>query len=247
MSLFNDNEKILVSASQITNFRNCNRYWWWNKIKGKEIKKTPALSYGTQFHKCIEESYGLMKTGCTVDEMYETLYNKHYEHEIVDLVDVGWKKNILGLPENFLVEKGFNIPIGDFGIMRGSIDFYNVSEIRIEDHKTISSWQYALEEDDLKYNVQLMIYAYYILSKLPDKEVVSIRHNQFHKIAPETSRFVQTEVTKKEVFEYWESMIVETVQNMIKYSKEMEEKNVPVKRDHCSSYGGCPFLTFCSR
>jgi hypothetical protein len=246
MSLFDKDNRILVSASQIINFNSCNRYWWWNKIQGKEIPFTAALSQGKKFHSCIEASYQFLKEGRDYKELIDYLKQEKFSHETIELVRQGWELKILKIPNKYLVEKTFKIPIKDFGLMRGAIDFYNVDDSRIEDHKTVGSWRYALTKDDLKKNIQLLIYSYYIFNKLPDKQCLTLRHNQFCKESPSDSTFIENTVTREESINYWNNNIVTSVKNMVDCSKQTEEKSVQCNRKHCSSYGGCPFARFCN-
>lgn len=246
MSLFDSNNKILVSASQITNFNNCNRYWWWNKIKGKEIPFTPALNYGKKFHSCIEASYKYLKEGKDLSQLTTYLSEEKFPRDIIEMVIQGWELNILSRPNGYLIERNFKISIEDFGIMRGAIDFYNVDEERIEDHKTVGSWKYALTKEDLKKNVQLFIYSYYIFKKLPEKQSLTIRHNQFYKECPSASKYIENKVTREEATKYWKEHIVPSVKNMVECSKKTEEKSVQCNKKNCGSYGGCPFARFCN-
>jgi hypothetical protein len=236
MSLFDKDNRILVSASQIINFNNCNRYWWWNKIKGKEVPFTVALSQGKKFHSCIEASYQFLKEGQDYKELPAYLRKEKFSDDTIELVTQGWELKILKVPNKYLVEKTFKIPIEDFGIMRGAIDFYNVDDSRIEDHKTVGSWRYALTQEDLKKNIQLLIYSYYIFNKLSDKQVLTLRHNQFYKECPSASKFVENTVTREESFDYWTSNIVTSVKNMVDCSKKTEEKSVQCNRKHFQEF-----------
>ena len=147
MSLFDKNGKILVSASQITSFMNCNKYWYINKILKEPVPFTPAFAYGKKFHSCIENSYKLIKEGCEKKDLYKSLMKTgKYDLKILEMISIGWKNNIFSNPTQYLMEHNFKLKIEDFGIMRGAIDFYDVDKGTIQDHKTIASKQYALDE-----------------------------------------------------------------------------------------------------
>src|SRR5688572_3987776 len=44
-----------ASASQVKEFRDCNRKWWLNKMLGLPMPKTAALDYGEKVHKQLED------------------------------------------------------------------------------------------------------------------------------------------------------------------------------------------------
>jgi hypothetical protein len=238
--LFDDKNRLKVSASQILSFKNCKRFWYINKVQGKATKETPALIYGKKFHSCIEMTYDLLTEGYDLKDVRKKIRRKYFP-EITDMVLKGWRKGILTLPPKKLIEKYIKIPIGDYGLLRGYIDFYNVSEGKIEDHKTIGNWHYALTQKDLKENLQLMIYAYWAFKKLPKKDKITVRHNQFYKENGDESKFIEEVVTRDHVIEYWKENVEKTVQEMVEYARIQSINDVEGNLNHCGAYGGCCF------
>jgi hypothetical protein len=238
--LYDEKGRLKVSASQILSFRNCKRFWYINKVLGIPTEETPALLYGKNFHSCIEKTYELLDQGLAMEEI-RTAIKDLFVPEITNMVIKGWTLGILTLPKKRLIEQEIKIPIGDYGVMRGFIDFINVDESRIEDHKTIGNWQYALKEQDLEQNLQLMIYAYWYFRKIKNKKEVYIRHNQFYKSNPSDSKFIVKKVYKDHVCDYWEENVVKLVSEMVEYAKIQDVKEVEVNLKHCGAYGGCCF------
>jgi hypothetical protein len=245
--LFDDKGRLKVSASQIQSFQNCPNFWFLNKVQGHPTKVTPALAYGKKFHSCIEKSYEFLDEGVERKQLRKMLTKeKKFGIDHVDMTLAGWKKGILVNPPKKLIEKEIKIPIGDFGLMRGYIDFYNVNHGSVEDHKTIGDWQWALKQEDLRKNLQLMIYCYWVLTKLKNRDEVIVRHNQFFKPDPDQSQFIEDVVDRDYVFDYWKEHVEKTVSVMVEYVKELPEEYMELEIEknplHCSAYGGCCYL-----
>jgi hypothetical protein len=243
-NLFDVNGLLKVSASQIQSFLNCPMFWYLNKVKGLPTKVTPALFYGKKFHSCVERSYELIDNGVDLKKLKPQLLQENkFEPEHIDMVMVGWNKNILNNPKRKFIEKSIKIKIGDYAIMRGFIDFYNVNESRVEDHKTIGDWKYALTQEDLKNNLQLMIYCYWVFKRLPKKDKLKVRHNQFFKLDPSQSQFIEDIVTRDYVETYWENNIENTTKKMLELAKDSSLRlEVNKNKKHCGAYGGCCYL-----
>jgi hypothetical protein len=171
---------------------------------------------------------------------------KLFPEDIVDLVNIGFEKGILNVPDNLLLEHGIRMPLGDTAYLKGIIDFVNVDDGKIEDHKTISQWRYAETEETLKKNLQLLIYAKWYLTKVKNRNFVILRHNQFHKNAPETSKFVEVKVSRKYVDTYWEEEVMPYIDQMIEMKTNTDEESFDYNLDACGNYGGCSFLGKCS-
>jgi hypothetical protein len=245
--LFDDKGRLKVSASQIQSFQNCPNFWFINKVQGHQTKITPALAYGSKFHSCIEKTYELLDEGVDLGGLKKSLrkLNK-YGDEHIDMAIAGWQNKILINPPKKLIEKSIKVPIGDYGIMRGFIDFYNVNKNRIEDHKTIGDWKWAVKQEELKDNLQLMIYCYWAMRKLPTKKEIVVRHNQFFKKDPDQSQFIEDVVSRDYVYDYWAEHVEKTVSVMVEYVKELPddymELDIEKNPKHCGAYGGCCFL-----
>jgi hypothetical protein len=245
--LLDSKGRLKVSASQIQSFQNCPNFWFINKIQGHQTKVTPALAYGSKFHSCLEKSYELLEEGLDISNLGKHLRKeKKYGEDHIEMACVGWDKGILTNPKKKFIEKEIKVPVGGIGLMRGFIDFYNVSKNRIEDHKTIGDWKWAVKREELKENLQLMIYCYWAMSKLPNKEEIVIRHNQFFKKDPTQSQFIEDVVSRDYVYEYWEENVVKVVEVMYEYATNLPddymELDIEKNSKHCSSYGGCCFL-----
>jgi len=231
---------ILLSASQIILFKRCPRAWYWKYIRKEKEPFRPWFLEGRNFHGCIEHAYKKI-TGQEIKKQ------RFFDESIVDLVEIGFEKKILIIPDKFLVEHAIKkFPICDGAYLNGFIDFINISDGKIEDHKTVKSWQYAETEKTLKVNPQLLIYAYWYFSRLKKRKSVYLRHNQFHKNAPETSKFTEVKVSRKYVENYWETEVLTTAKKMVKMKPIMDEEAFEYELGACGDYGGCSFLGKCS-
>ena len=230
---------IKVSPSQILLFKRCPRAWYFKYVMKVKEPYRPWLSAGNDFHLCIEHTYMKIRG----DDIKKKRY---FDQEWIDLVNLGFEKEILTVPNNFLLEHPVKFEIVEGVHMNGIADFVNVSENKIEDHKTLKSWQYAETEETLIKNLQLMVYAYWYLKKLPKKKYVYLRHNQFHKNAPETSKFTEVKVSRKKVESFWETEVVPYVEQMRDLKTNTDENAFEYDLERCGDYGGCSFLGNCS-
>lgn len=230
---------ITLSASQLQLFKSCPRAWYWKYVmKVKEAYK-PWLNQGNSFHLCIEHTYMKIRG----DEIKKP---KYFDQDLLDLVDIGFEKGILTVPDNFLLEKEIKMPLCEGAKLKGFVDFINVDDGKIEDHKTVGSWQYAETEETLKNNLQLLIYAHWYLKKVKSRNNVTLKHNQFHKNAPETSKSVEVKVSRDYVENYWNTEVQPYVEQMVEMKTNTDENAFEYNLGACDNYGGCSFLGKCS-
>jgi hypothetical protein len=232
-------KKIQLSASQIILFKSCPRSWYWKYVMKVKEPYMPWLNTGLAFHLCIEHTYMKIRG----DEIKKP---KYFDEDLIDLVNIGFDKGILEVPNNFLLEHNIKVPLCEGAYLKGIIDFVNVDDGKIEDHKTVSSWKYAETEETLKNNMQLLIYAKWYLNKVKTRKSVYLKHNQFHKNAPETSKSVEVKVSRDYVENYWEKEVMSYVNQMIEMKTNTDEKAFDFNLDSCGNYGGCSFLDKCS-
>lgn len=229
---------ILVSVSQISMFKACPRSWYWKYVMKVKEPYKPWLTTGINFHSCIEHAYMKIRG----DEIKKP---KQFDEDLVDMVNIGFEKKILTIPDTFLLEHAIKFNACEGAYLKGFADFINVSEGKIEDHKTISSWQYAETEETLKDNFQLLVYAKWYLDKVKTRKTIFLRHNQFHKNAPETSRAVEVEVTRQDVEDNWYNNALPYIKQMVALKKNTDEKAFDFNQESCGNYGGCSFSNVC--
>jgi len=82
--------KLVISASQISNFLDCPRKWWFFRVmKLKEIQKG-YFTFGTVLHGCIERWMAADKAG-RVPEEYTEILAGQVPGEPVDVFPEGWE------------------------------------------------------------------------------------------------------------------------------------------------------------
>ena len=220
-----------VSASQITNFLICPRLWYFKSVLKEPEPFNEAFKAGNEIHACIEDSFLLL-------ENKEPKKEIHPPHAL-DIVREAFLNGTLYKPQKYLVEHKIDFNVMPDVDMTGFIDLIDVTNSKIIDHKSISKLEYAETPETIKKNLQLLIYAYWYINKL-NKDKVWVRHNQLVKNAPETSRFVEAQLTSDEVIDYWKSKVLPAIK-LMKFYKDanFDKQYVPCDIDGCSKYGGC--------
>ena len=225
------NDPLVLSASQISLFKRCKRAWYKRYIEKIKEPPKPWLIYGVNFHDCIEKIYRKI--------LGEEVQQKEYDQEIIDLVNEGFRKEVLYVPNKFIPEKEIKFKINEHASMRGYVDLIDVSNGKIVDHKTIKGLSYALTEEDLKQDLQLNIYGYWYLQTLKEKDHVYYRHNQLHKFTPEHSKFTEVVVSRKYVETYWETQVLPYVNEIVDLRSRLDLKEYTCNTNACDDYGGC--------
>jgi len=141
---------------------------------------------------------------------------------------------------------------GDHIQVIGFIDYMLPDSV--QDHKSTSSMRYAKSKEALRRNIQMMIYAHYLLGvyraegkALPDK--IALRHNVFCK-DPNDLRVRKTEVfvTPDEIDEFW-LKIVEMAKRMSavrRTANGWHDIEGPDNAAHaCQAFGGCDYRSIC--
>jgi len=97
----------------------------------------------------------------------------------------------------------------------------------------------------LKNDLQLNIYGYWYLKKLPKKKHLTYRHNQLNKINVEGSLFTEAEVHRDDVFHYWETKIMPAINEIWDMYQSCEKYKYVCNLQSCGDYGGCTYLKHC--
>lgn len=214
----------------------CKRKWYFRYVEKIKEPFRPWLKQGLDFHQCIENCFKKLAG--------EEVEVEYFDNDIKEMVRVAWEKGIIYAPDKHLVEKEVNFEINEGAKMVGYIDLLDVSGGKIIDHKTFKRPQDALTEDDLKDNLQLMIYAYWYLLTLEKKKGVWLRHNQINKIDPENSKYTEVWVSREHVENYWNTVVVPVVEELLELQGEAK-KEFKCNTARCGDYGGCPYQEHC--
>jgi hypothetical protein len=228
---------IKLSASQISLFKRCKRAWYLRYIEKIKEPFKPWLKDGINFHACIEDVYKKI-LGQEVKEGY-------YDSEVVDMVRTAFDLGVLYIPDKFIPEQSIKLKLKEDVQMIGYIDLVDVSNGKINDHKSIKSKRWALTEEQMKDDLQLNIYGYWYLNKLPSKKFVWFRHNQLNKIDPELSEFVEVKRSRDEVFHYWEKQVKPFVDEIVEMRREASKSDYTCDLSACGDYGGCGYKPNC--
>lgn len=139
--------------------------------------------------------------------------------------------------------------------MIGKIDVKLPGEI--QDHKSTKDMKWARSEkkDSPKYlgnNLQMLDYAYEIISEDPKIDIIRLRHNVYCKNPkkPEV-RPVEVTVTRAQVAANWKRLQKQAAKMKALAELELnadqwqEVPGPPPDTDACDAYGGCPFRRVC--
>ena len=220
-------KKIKLSASQFKNVKRCPRFWWFDKVLNLKQPRTKALITGSNFHGIIEHI------------LLETPFNKEYDEETIDMVVKAFETGCMDFDETeFYVEKKIHLEIDDIHEMTGFIDLLLVSPeiVTVVDHKTVSDFKWGLTKDDLKKDLQMMVYGKWVIDNYK-VDTVRFRHNQILKKDATQSRKLVVEVTRNDIETYWKGLVkVSAYIDIFRKKKTSEEVKTC---NGCNDYGGC--------
>jgi 3D (Asp-Asp-Asp) domain-containing protein len=185
---------LLVSASQITTKRLCNRKWWFEKVRKIPVISSDANVFGTVLHAVAErynraDDLGRDEKGNPVDlypEGWEIAYDKYTGKEegrltpveqdtVKRLIDKALEEGILERLPGRSVEEPFNFQVGKLPIpsggnctvsMVGFVDLLFPKEV--QDHKTSKDKKWFKSKAKLKIDPQMLIYAFVAVKKIQD-------------------------------------------------------------------------------
>lgn len=222
-----------VSASGITLFKSCQTRWYHRYILGYRLPPTPAMARGTAVHTQLER---FLLQGVIPDDSSEA---GRIAKEGIDL-----------LPSNkdeLKIEQSLeDYPLEDTPVpFKGFIDVLGVGEeLHILDHKTTSAWKWAKTEEDLRSNIQLIIYARHILEHYPEYAHVRLTHIYYLTKYPHGSKKVSVVVSRDHVYNEFEK-VLSSVRDMVSLSELCIDHAAKTKRE-CYSYGKqCPHYDGC--
>lgn len=223
-----------ISASQVSNYDRCARYWHFNSVKKIRFPQTPAQERGSGVHKGTEI---VLKTGkIDPDNNYAPYIEALRKH-----LPIGEKR--------ILIEHYFELKL-DGVLWIGYIDLLeaHLDPIRVMDYKTISDFRYCKTPAELAENIQLMSYGKWVyendhtgllrLAHLYVKTAKKVPKN------PKT-KLVETEVCQAQIDDFWHGKILPIVDQMKIDAQEEDTQKLPPTTSACSLYGGCPYRPHC--
>lgn len=220
-----------VSASSITLFsEGCERRWYEQYIKGHKSPQTAAMARGSNVHKQLED-YLLS------DVSPDTTIAGQIAQAGIHLIPRAETQHIEASLSEFPVT---DLPIA----FKGFIDVYLPGEVpHIIDHKTTSAFKWAKTEEQLKTNIQMVIYARHVLEHC-DATEIDLTHIYYLTKPPYAAKGVSVRVTQEEIYAKFEDFLA-IVRRMISASTETID-NTAKNTKNCYAYGRrCPHYDAC--
>ena len=224
----------MLSASQISTFRDCPRKWAFDKLDGVPRKESFSANEGTAIHAEVEDYY----VNSNAPSRPEALsLMTHLPQPSPDLV----------------AEQEFSfVWPGQNALVRGYMDLFRPAPLKVWDHKTTSSKRYFKTVEDLMVDPQATIYglaARILVSDMQgdvDLQWTYVIREQPKTRAPHTHvvAFTQTPEMLYDAMGVLNPSVSDLVQIA---SASAKAKDVPANSgDPCFRYGGCPYKDLCA-
>ena len=216
----------------------CDRKWFLAYPGGVKPPATQPQIFGKDFHTGLENT---VKSGIVTSAVPKI--KRMMEHNSEFLRDLIVKKQ-----SGFLeLEKELKFKLTTDTEFLGYVDVVEKDDINliVHDHKTVSSWTWALTKMQLLSDDQMNTYAY-LLDKLFRPENIFLQHNQFNKKQEGELRKVNVPYDPKIGKEKFNEVrkCAKRAEEFYKIPKE-NYMDVEGNFDSCKAYGGCPFYSVC--
>jgi len=242
-----------VSATSIALWNACQKKFFFRYILGEEIPVSGAMKLGTDTHSELEK---YLKEGKTPDDAKD--HGRIAKKGLSKLEQLGIKPG--GVEVEVSLEK---VPLLDKLPIpfKGYIDVLDRANRRILDHKTISNNKSALTPDDLKTNVQMIVYAKHLLDNLEDKESkITITHLYFNTKNKKDAFESSVELEPAYINEFFNKEIRSVVEQIKAFADKFKELEFPddeigraglpiinANQSNCFTHWmKCPFADQCS-
>lgn len=224
----------MLSASQISTFRDCPRKWAFDKLDGVPRKESFSANEGTAIHAEVEDYY---VNGNAPSRPEALALMTHLPQPSPSLV----------------AEQEFSfVWPGENALVRGYMDLFCHAPLKVWDHKTTSSKRYFKTVEDLMVDPQATIYG--LAARLLEnamREDVELQWTYVIREQPKTRAphthvvaFTQTTDMLYDAMNVLNPSVSELVQIA---SASAKAKDVPANSgDPCFRYGGCPYKDLCA-
>lgn len=253
-----------VSASQIKDFKACNRLWYYTRILKQRAPQTEAQSRGTTVHGALEAH---LKGGVIEPEILERAKQLGITQQDLSEYIIAMTP-FVGKPGEGLTEFRDSMPTFDGGpnyvlvvdhareiVIDNPGDGTPWGVIpQIDDLKTTSDFRYCKTPDELAHDVQMISYAKWALLRLyveknkPLPNFVSLRHVYVRTRGKRIATARDVLITPADVEIRWNEILVD-VRDMVALAEMgavLNPQDIPATTtDHCSAYGGCFFRAQC--
>lgn len=224
-----------VSASQIRNWQQCQRKWWFEKVGGFKPEATAPQQQGEMLHNSLERYF-----------KYGEALTHESSQRAVELINA--PRKILLLSE---YPKNYKLNLLAAGVpVKGRIDLLDLNPLkrgvlRILDFKTSNNFDYNKSEEDLARDIQMMMYAHWAFSRF-DIQYVQAAHIYIHK-KQTAAKLIETEGLDKTHVSGIYSQVESLVEKMAVTAGAETHTKVPKTESACYAYGKpCPFLEMCA-
>ena len=241
-----------ISSSTVKTYKSCPRKWYYEAFTDLPASSSEATRLGTQVHGILEsylKGESLEEVLPFFSEKAQMLAKRNIEH--------------MWLPEvgTCLVENKFKHYTG----IKGEIDCIVPPEYRTEedlarfgnetnvpmvlDHKTSSSISsYALTEDTIRSNGQVIVYANVALDMYPHCEYVDVLWN-YMQTTGSLQKQVLARLSRDEITSKFASRILPFIEEMkaiLASEDRQQEKLFKQETKACGDYGGCSRIEVCN-
>ncbi len=237
----------LVSASQVSAFQRCQRFWYYGWMEKKKSPPSDAMQRGTDIHSIMEH---FLKTGTVGPQRLD--HPLDYRPYITALAPYlpapGHEDLVVEMPVRF--SSGENLPT-----WLGYIDvgYSGTDPLRLYDLKTTSDFRYCKTREELRSDLQLISYAKHLYDELEHDGEIEIGHLYLKtekKRVPKNPKvnWISVEVDKAHVDSVWERRALPVLRQMqevalIEDAQDVEPTGAP---GECRKYNQlCHHAAYC--
>jgi hypothetical protein len=220
-----------VSPTKIKEYTRCPRLWFFNYVLNLKPEATAKMSRGTEVHEKLELYYikGIIPEEPKLQKVLELAPPRHEK-----VMSETWLP--VELPGNILVRQKADI-----------IDLRDPTHPVVYDFKTMGNFNYALESQQLAEDIQLISYAYAVVSTYcPEATMVSVAHIQIPMDISDGPRKVETTISIVDVLEKWCFTESKYIAEMFKDSTKHVSEVKANFGSACNAFGGCPHQARCA-
>jgi hypothetical protein len=247
-------ELIEISATQIENFKRCQRYWAWQKIAGITTPRTKSLELGSRVHDILDSYYrGESSPNLAEVWSFSPGSKLFYPGKIASqMISKAVPASVVPFIKSEMPFK--NTRIGqDYGVIyTGKIDVHWTAAskerwVYIVDHKTSSDpekWGKKLES--LEYDTQRILYARVCIDLYMATQTSFILNYGSTLCQKSKNYFVECRESANDVIRQFE-INIEPFAIAMAEAKRLQASPLAFEAnpDACGMFGGCPFTDRC--
>lgn len=240
---------VSYSPSQVKNYMLCNMRWAFSTLARIKDETTARQGDGIRGHSYLER---LLEGGALTDEELSDNIGRRaqaaYEKNLKDLVPYIYEIEMtLDNPFKIGDKQRWAWSFADLVLVNGKVSG-RAFDLAIIDNKFRGSFDWALAEEQLPNDLQLMFYAYFAAEKMGwTAEKILVGHHDILTKGRLDSRLVTTVVTKQHVQQRFNKMLP-VLQQMERDRAHGDLLRVlPTGKDNggCEAFGGCPWAAPC--